>query len=526
MASVPSQSPAAQRRSSSSHDVADGSSAQASHDRDTLDQASSSPPEASLPILLNDMSSQKPTDEGSPQDQIPSASLQETEEPRKCWICFTDETEDTPLSSAWRSPCPCALTAHEGCLLDWIADLEAPDTRKRSNAGTKILCPQCKSEITVARPRSLVVDAVTAVEHAVGQLALPGICAVVGGCVWTGCYVYGINTVYLIFGHSDGDAIMGAPWGAGGGGFMMWHPLAVFSPQWSWRLGLGLPLIPPVLVLSRTRLADSVLPILPMLFLISRGGPHDRLDLTRWPPSPSVVLAVLPYLRGAYNELYDRTLGEWERKLIKEVQPRRAGDDGGGEGVMEHVLGQAHVGEVGGHADDVVIDVDVEIEILEEEEFVDGEHPIEPAAIHGPQPAVRQPEGQPGIPAVAPEPAVHAAEPPPPQRAGNLVISTGQLADTIIGALLFPTVSATMGALLRLVLPTSWTTPPLPWQRARGAKLGLLQARWGRNIVGGCLFIVLKDAVMLYARWKQAQGHRHRRVLDYDRKRGKAKAMR
>ena len=45
-----------------------------------------------------------------------------------------------------------------------------------------------------------------------------------------------------------------------------------------------------------------------------------------------------------------------------------------------------------------------------------------------------------------------------------------------------------------------------------------MQEKWGRSLVGGCLFVVLKDAVMLYVRWKMAQMHRGRRVLDFDRK--------
>lgn len=93
-------------------------------------------------------------------------------EPRKCWICFADETEDTPTSSEWRSPCPCSLTAHESCLLDFVADLEAPQNRK-STGPPRIECPQCKAKITIARPRSLVVEGVRAVQRATARFILP-----------------------------------------------------------------------------------------------------------------------------------------------------------------------------------------------------------------------------------------------------------------------------------------------------------------------------------------------------------------
>lgn len=34
------------------------------------------------------------------------------------------------------------------------------------------------------------------------------------------------------------------------------------------------------------------------------------------------------------------------------------------------------------------------------------------------------------------------------------------------------------------------------------------------------MFVVLKDAVMLYVRWRMARDHRMRRVLDYKGKKG------
>ena len=95
-------------------------------------------------------------------------------EPRKCWICFSEEDEEDEPSSEWRSPCTCALTAHESCLLDWVADIEAPNTRRTSGTPAKVTCPQCKSEIKLSRPRSLVVDSVRILERVAGRMVLPG----------------------------------------------------------------------------------------------------------------------------------------------------------------------------------------------------------------------------------------------------------------------------------------------------------------------------------------------------------------
>lgn len=55
-------------------------------------------------------------------------------------------------------------------------------------------------------------------------------------------------------------------------------------------------------------------------------------------------------------------------------------------------------------------------------------------------------------------------------------------------------------------------------QGGKGRPTGFLQTRWGRSLVGGCLFVGMKDAVMLYVRWKMAQNHRRRKVLDHDEK--------
>ena len=96
-------------------------------------------------------------------------------------------------------------------------------------------------------------------------------------------------------------------------------------------------------------------------------------------------------------------------------------------------------------------------------------------------------------------------------------VSLGPIAETILGALLFPSIAGMSGELLKLALPRAWTTAPaIPSRGARIAAKGLLQEKWGRSLVGGCLFVLFKDAVMLYVRWKMAQMHRKRRVLDWE----------
>lgn len=113
-------------------------------------------------------------------------------------------------------------------------------------------------------------------------------------------------------------------------------------------------------------------------------------------------------------------------------------------------------------------------------------------------------------------------EPAPPQRRRdrneNWAISVDDNAfSTIMGALFFPAVSSAMGELLKVALPSRWVTRQA--SRATGRRSnGLLQEQWGRTIVGGCLFVVLKDVVNLYCKWRKAKSLRDRKVIDYMRR--------
>lgn len=407
--------------------------------------------------------------------------------------------------------------------------------RKRTNAGPEICCPQCKSEIVVVRPRSAVVELVNRVERATGKLVIPGVITVFAGCLFTGCLVYGFNTIYIIFGPEDAAKIVSSGVEPASWGSILFrildtiiHPLTTPEQVSKWKLYVGLPLIPILLILSRTNLADSVLPILPVVFFATQAITEgtDRSNLgNSWHPSPTLAFATLPYLRGAYNEFFERVFGNRLRAWNKELQPRagenmeRDGQEADGQRVHNQLDEQDEEDE-----GEVLLEVNVDIDLLEEDGDDDGddndndveddveeiEDPNQDHQLANPVP----------LPAAAAAAAAAAgqAQPPvlpaPAARVNNLVISIGQLADTTLGALIFPEIASEMGSLLQLVLPRSWTTPPGTWERRTP---GLLQTKWGRTLVGGCLFVVLKDAVVLYARWKQAQTHRHRKVLDYDR---------
>lgn len=114
------------------------------------------------------------------------------------------------------------------------------------------------------------------------------------------------------------------------------------------------------------------------------------------------------------------------------------------------------------------------------------------------------------------EPGALPANVPRGGRVGNNVgvrrnVSASAVASTVMGALFLPTISSVMGDLLKVTLPRDWVTK----KSVRLGATGLLQEKWGRSIIGGCLFVVLKDALLLYCKWKKARDFGKKRVLDY-----------
>jgi hypothetical protein len=431
--------------------------------------------------------------------------------------------------------------------------MEAPNSRRRAGTrAAKIQCPQCKSEIKIARPRSYVVDAVRTAERLTGTLLLPGFALVTGTALYSTLTLAGTHTIYQIFGTEDALRILAPLYEA--------PDMRIASPvlrlflhlQQHWRLDLGLPLIPTVLVASRTTFADSFLPFLPLIFFVSSGQPGDEMLQLQWPPSAAFSFAALPYIRGFYNAFYDRVCLPREQQWLKEIQPRAGTEDAADAHIDEH---EGHVHD---HGEDIVDGVEIEVDFDIFADWNNGgvadnhdEHDHLPAQI--PRDAARPIDAPPldddEMPALIDVEAQNAAPAPnipiqPAQprhqrirRERNIAFSTTSLADTILGALIFPSLAAAMGELLKFSLPTSWVTPPsgapaISWLGGwistggrvgtKGRPTGFLQTRWGRSLVGGCLFVGLKDAVLLYVRWKMAQNHRRRRILDHDPKDKKA----
>lgn len=424
----------------------------------------------------------------------------------------------------------------------------------------KVLCPQCKSEIRVERPRSVIVDSVRKVERAMGSLLIPGFVLVTGTALYSTLALSGTSTIYAIFGTQDAAQILRPLYEAPAPD--MPSSLAVRLVdhlRHHWRLDIGLPLIPAVLVASRTQHADSFLPFLPLIFFVSSGQPGDEMLQLQWPPSAAFSFAALPYLRGFYNAYYDRIWAPHVRRWLREIQPRAGTEDAAEEGLQpdfdnvqndhnRHDHGHNHdIHEHDNHVEEVIevqIDLGMPLNIFENwgnggeaqdqnDDIVEPAHPLD-------APPLDDREQAPDIEQhAAPAPNVPAQ---PRQRVAQdrgLELFTVSLVDCVLGALVFPSIAATMGELLRISLPTAWVTPPrgaitTSWlggwlgagalQGGKGRATGFLQTRWGRSLVGGCLLVGLKDAVMLYVRWKVAQNHRRRKVLDYKGPRNRSRA--
>ena len=381
---------------------------------------------------------------------------------------MSDKSEDDPNKPpVWRSPCSCSLVAHEACLLDWVADLENPKNKDKK-AGP-IQCPQCKSDIRISRPKNYVVESYRAMDRSLGRLVLPGLGLSVMGTLWAGAWFHGFQSVYLVFGPSHATRIF---------------TYAVSRPELTWMYSL----IPVNLILARTDYADFALPGSSLILLSTQLSDKFEIDYTMWPPLPSTVFACLPAMRSIYNWCYHQTFCGLNKKWLAEVQP-------------SHV--QQRVDEQAGDEDDDEdeeeqnADVVLEIEINEHAAAVE-ENDNPPVAAPG-----NQGQGQP------------QAENPHVQRIlRQEFLDTGSIGQTVIGALVFPAVAAGMGNLINLLLPTSWLT----YQHYPNGRPGLFSTKWGRSVVGGCLFVVFKDALLLYCRWKLAQGHRKRRIMNFDKR--------
>jgi hypothetical protein len=273
MASLPSQT--SWRRSSPSEQSL-------SEPIETPSDSSSCQPESSSQsfILNNPNMAQLPDSsnvEKAPAPE-PPASQPPTQEIRTCWICQQDSGDDTP-GQQWRRPCPCSLTAHDECLLEWISSEEAPRPGDIATA-RQIKCPQCQAPIKIERPRDYLVLTTGKIQFIAKSLVAPTAVSAFLGCFYSGFLVYGVNTLHVVFGAEEAARIMApSPYDMGilnafkmrAGSHAVRKIFKIMDPFLpsvdslpNWKLFVGLPLIAPSLVLLRTTVADKLFTVLPI----------------------------------------------------------------------------------------------------------------------------------------------------------------------------------------------------------------------------------------------------------------------
>ncbi|POS83051.1 hypothetical protein EPUL_005503 [Erysiphe pulchra] len=489
---------------------------------------------------------------------------------RRCWVCQQEDTEDTPENNIWRTPCPCSLTAHDTCLLEWISNEEAP--RPGDIARSRLIrCPQCRAEIKIQRPRDYLVIVFEAIQRMTNALVLPGAAASLIMCTYAGLLVYGMNTIKVVFGDEDALKILQAStthqtekfWGTTRILANIIKPFDLLLPSTypldSLKVFIGTPLIAPSLIILRTRWAHRAFSfLLPLHFM---NPANQKIS---WPPPPGLVFATLPYLKTAYNELYRYAFGRLESKWDMAVQRKpRAGETQeeiafeaereDAEGFLEIRLALTEEDDDGIPEPRVNLDPNVgRAQHIDEPTFPQAQNPIEnlqhAEGLDNNGDVQIRDEGSntlPQQPDTVNNENFNRPNPFQPEEQGFIRLQTNgrraneeRLADTnippnddrtvvhhyhasqlislVVGALSFPTVASIAGDILKYTLPYSLVTPQLTYSWGiRSFKRGILTEKWGRTVVGGCLFVLLRDAVNLYCKWKKAREFGKRIVIDY-----------
>ncbi|RHZ74159.1 hypothetical protein Glove_227g32 [Diversispora epigaea] len=211
---------------------------------------------------------------------------------KRCWICFGEESDSV---GKWVRPCKCSLICHEECLLNWITE------NQKSTALKKVRCPQCRTLYHLTERTSPLLRVFTIIDSAI-QSSIPyfTIFGVTFAVAVTNIH-YGAYAIITMVGVEDGERLLEEPW--------------------SWRICFTLPLVPILLIFSRARIADPVMPLIPMLFIR-----YDQLRTTM-PPNPSLTISLLPWARIVYNYSYNRLFGRLEASWRRQLEPYNTSSD-------------------------------------------------------------------------------------------------------------------------------------------------------------------------------------------------------
>ncbi|CAJ2512755.1 Uu.00g008740.m01.CDS01 [Anthostomella pinea] len=376
---------------------------------------------------------------------------------RRCFVCLGDEPE-AALPSDWSTPCSCSLEGHQDCLLTWVADLEAQ--------AKDVKCPVCKSPIVVTERWDPAIQLSNFLNQKFSKWSPRIMLGFVASGTLVSSAIYGAKaidwfagpeaTMAFLFKHDD------LPWSQ----FLRrFDPPRTEPPINLLHFSL-LPLIAPGLIVNRMNGVGEVFTIPASLYAMI-FNPNN--ELLAWPPSPDRAMALYPALKASYFHIHRVISTRLEKAWTARALHARGDSEHPGVAPADDVQPAAP-------EDENLLDFEIDIQIGGGEE--------DAPADAGGQPARR---------------AVDATRQNP--------------VNFIAGALLWPGVSYGMGELMRTLLPARLITKP-----AHGQTTGLLQERWGRSLVGGCLFVVLKDAFFLWVKYRKDMNRPHRKIKNSERR--------
>ncbi|KAI1824214.1 hypothetical protein F4861DRAFT_531093 [Xylaria intraflava] len=375
---------------------------------------------------------------------------------RRCFVCLTDEPENDP-SIDWVTPCDCSLQGHHECLLAWLTDLEAQ--------AKEFKCPVCKSPIVLTERYDPIVWLSNFLNHEF-SLWSPRILV---GCILAGAVVssaaYGAKVISWFAGPDVLLAYLTRTEDRSAIG-----PASEHEPERSIDLlhYSTLPFIAPALIINRMNIVDML--TLPVSLVVCVSNCYSP-DLYTWPPGPDrVFFAFYPILKATYFNLHKVVSDSLERSCAARTRSMTIEQGSQTTHAMAPLPGPAPAQNIMG------LDIDIDIQVGENDDD-------------------DEPQNNGG------------------QRNRAADVGSRSPIDFIAGALLYPGVCYGMGELMRRLLPPRFVNKP-----ANGPVTGLLQQLWGRSFVGGCLFVVLKDAFFLYVKYKRMMNHPYRRVKNSDRR--------
>ncbi|KAK0627279.1 hypothetical protein B0T14DRAFT_512336 [Immersiella caudata] len=484
-----------------------------------------------------------------------------------CFICL--QTDADAPNGPWVHACPCSLEAHEKCMLQWIAEMETtPRTSTNSQSSQGLRCPACRARIRVEEPRDSVVAFYNAFQRTYGRISPMILLTIVSGGTMVGSAWYGWNALSVFAGSHAARRWLGArvmPSRFAG----MPTPVALVTS--AVRLA-ELSLIGPGLVVLWW-VPGAEFSMLPGSVLYA-GSLVARGELFSWPPSPEWAFTLMPVVHVTYDFLYAEFLGPIEKRFNQVLRGRPTTESTAaaeqvdaeqGDGAPAEQNGErrglgrtalawlgrllggplfhGNEGEENNEQEDIEVDIRIDLAAAGEEveaddpevdadaddlaEAIQGEFqmvPEEPVQLEEEQPRAEERDADPPLPA---EPRQRRRD---RQRGRNRADNAngGQnrlveeprvslfsvIMNGMTTTLLFPAISYGMGELVRRVVPASWARPPT----YRRPATGLLQYRWGRSLIGACLFFVLRDAFALYYKYRRVQVKLARRVRNVERK--------